>query len=120
MKISLTAIVFILSSVVAFPVLANSTLFTLVTLFEYPADSGNYVQVQNQNQMTRNKCETQIFLLGDYKELSLPFGRGNKWEIIGGEAKLQDGEIVIVSSEKNNSDISFLCVPTGWSTKADS
>ena len=48
-------------------VYANSALFSLVTIFSYPKDSGNYVQVQSKNQMTRQDCETQIFLLSDNK-----------------------------------------------------
>ena len=68
---------------------ADSALFSLVTLFTYPKNSQNYVQVQSQNQMTRGKCETQIFLLGYNKDKNLPFGRISKWEVIGGDAELK-------------------------------
>ena len=120
MKNLIVATAFVLSGVISFPAFANSTLFTLVTLFEFPEDSSNYVQVQNQNQMTKIECETQIFLLSDNKDLSLPFGRADKWVIVGGEAELKNGEIVISNLEKNDANLSFLCVPTGWSTNSNS
>lgn len=120
MKNLIVATAFVLSGVISFPAFANSTLFTLVTLFEFPEDSSNYVQVQNQNQMTEIECETQVFLLSDNKDLSLPFGRADKWVIIGREAELKNGEIVISNLEKNDANLSFLCVPTGWSTNSNS
>tara|TARA_B100001093_G_scaffold53281_1_gene45202 strand:- start:153 stop:521 length:369 start_codon:yes stop_codon:yes gene_type:complete len=118
----IVATAFVLSGVISFPAFANSTLFTLVTLFKFPEDSSNYVQVQNQNQnqMTQIECKTQVFLLSDNKDLSLPFGRADKWVIIGGEAELKNGELVISNLEKNNANLSFLCVPTGWSTNSNS
>ena len=84
MKNLIVATAFVLSGVISIPAFANSTLFTLVTLFEFPEGSSNYVQHQNQNQMTKIKCETQVFLLSDNKYLSLPFGRADKWVIVGG------------------------------------
>ena len=122
MKNLIVATAFVLSGVISFPTFANSTLFTLVTFFKFPEDSSNYVQVQNQNQnlMTQIECETQVFLLSDNKDLSLPFGRADKWVIIGGEAELKNGEIVISNLEKNDANLSFLCVPTGWSTNSNS
>ena len=122
MKNLIVATAFVLSGVISFPAFANSTLFTLVTLFKFPEDSSNYVQFQNQNQnqMTQIECKTQVFLLSDNKDLSLPFGRADKWVIVGGEAELKNGEIVISSLEKNDANLSFLCVPTGWSTNSNS
>ena len=96
---------------------ANTALFSLVTIFNYPKSSENYVQVQSQNQMTRKECETQIFLLSDNKDKNLPFGRSSKWEIIGGEAELKEGKIIVSRWSSNESNFSFLCVPTGWKTK---
>ena len=48
MKNLIVATAFVLSGVYSFPAFANSTLFTLVTLFEFPEGSSNYVQVQNK------------------------------------------------------------------------
>ena len=120
MKNLIVATAFVLSGVISFPAFAKSTLFTLVTLFKFPEDSSNYVQVQNQNQMTQIECKAQVFLLSDNKDLSLPFGRADKWVIVGGEAELKNGEIVISNLEKNDANLSFLCVPTGWSTNSNS
>ena len=122
MKYLIVATAFVLSGVISFPAFANSTLFTLVTLFKFPEDSSNYVQFQNQNQnqTTQIECKTQVFLLSDNKDLSLPFGRADKWVIIGGEAELKNRELVISNLEKNNANLSFLCVPTGWSTNSNS
>ena len=122
MKNLIVATAFVLSGVISFPAFANSTLFTLVTLFKFPEDSSNYVQFQNQNQnqTTQIECKTQVFLLSDNKDLSLQFGRADKWVIIGGEAELKNRELVISNLEKNNANLSFLCVPTGWSTNSNS
>ena len=99
------------------PNCASSPLFTLVTIFEYPENSGQYIDVHNQNQMTRKDCETQIFLLSDNKHDNLPFGRSSKWEVIGGQAKLKDGKIVVSRWDSNKSHFGFFCVPTEWKTK---
>ena len=90
----------------------------MVTIFNYPKSSENYVQVQSQNQMTRKDCETQIFLLTDNKDSNLPFGRSSKWEVVGGEAELKDGKVKVSRWDSNDSNVSFLCVPTGWKTKS--
>ena len=83
----------------------------------YPETSGNYVQVQNQNQMTKVECETQLFLLSDNKNFNLPFGRSNKWEVVGGQPILKDGKIIISDIDTNEAEISFFYVPTGWETE---
>ena len=77
MKNLIVATAFVLSGVISFPAFANSTLFTLVTLFEFPEGSSNYVHVQYEYQMTKFDCKTQVFLLSDNKDLSLPFGRAD-------------------------------------------
>ncbi len=51
---------------------------------------------------------------GDNKENNLPFGRSDKWDIIGGEAKLENGKIIIVNMDNTDAKMKFLCVPTGW------
>ena len=112
--------VFALAVIATSTAFANSTLFTLVTIYTYPEGSMNYVAVQGNTQMTRQDCETQVFLLSDNKDTSLPFGRSNKWEVIGGEAKLKNGKIVVSSSQSNDTNLGFFCVPTGWSLKANS
>ena len=61
MKNLIVATAFVLSGVISFPAFANSTLFTLVTLFEFPEGSSNYVQVQNQNQMTKLNVKLKFF-----------------------------------------------------------
>jgi|TARA_B000000475_G_scaffold125381_1_gene101329 hypothetical protein len=101
-------------SLVSSPVTAKEILYTVVTVFSYPKDSGNFVQVQGHTEMTKKECETQIFLLSDNKDANLPFGRSSKWEIVGGDAKLENGKIVVSRWESNESNFSFLCVPTGW------
>ena len=69
------------------------------------------------NQMTREECETQVFLLSDNKDPSLPFGRANKWETVEQEEILKDGKIVVNRFQYKEIDLSFLCVPTVWSLK---
>ena len=112
--------VFALAVIATSTAFANSTLFTLVTIYTYPEGSENYVEVQGNTQMTRQDCETQVFLLSDNKDTSLPFGRSDKWEVIGGEAKLKNGKIVVSRSQSNDTNLGFFCVPTGWNLKANS
>ena len=64
--------VFALAVIATSTAFANSTLFTLVTIYTYPEGSMNYVAVQGNTQMTRQDCETQVFLLSDNKDTSLP------------------------------------------------
>ena len=87
-------------------------LFTLVTMFSYYDES--FLQIQGHQQMTRQECETELYLLWDNKENNLPFGRSDKWDIIGGEAKLENGTIIIVNMDNTDAKMKFLCVPTGW------
>jgi hypothetical protein len=42
-------------------------LFTLVTMFSYYDES--FLQIQGHQQMTRQECETELYLLWDNKEL---------------------------------------------------
>ena len=57
---------------------------------------------------------TILFSLGVYFKCGYSqIPRGDKCEIISGEAKLRDEEKVIASSEKNNSDISFYVCQLG-------
>ena len=51
-------------------------LFTLVTMFSYYDES--FLQIQGHQQMTRQECETELYLLWDNKENNLPFGRSDK------------------------------------------
>ena len=67
--------------------------------------------------MNLKECETQVFLLSDNKDMNLPFGRSRKWEVVGGEVKLEDGKIIVSKWNSNDAEFSFLCVPTGWATK---
>lgn len=115
-KIFIVALLFLTLETSA-PLFAKSVLFSLVTIFVYPEDTNNFVQVQGVNQMTKEECETQVFLLSDKKDSSLPFGRSTKWETVGQESTLKDGEIVVNSVEQKDINLSFLCVPTGWSIK---
>ena len=51
---------------------------------------------------------------GTTKRITYLFGRSDKWDIIGGEAKLENGEIIIVNMDNTDAKMKFLCVPTGW------
>ncbi len=67
--------------------------------------------------MTREECETQVFLLSGNKHPSLSFGRAYKWETVEQEEILKDGKIVVNRFQYKEIDLNFLCVPKGWSLK---